>query len=79
MPRSIAVAVIIVFCFPSAAFAYVGPGLGLGAIGAALGILVAIALMVFGLVWDPLKRLMRKGRAAKDDKADIAGPEHDAE
>lgn len=42
--------------------AYIGPGPGLGAIGAALTLLGALVLVIVGLVWYPLKRLLgRKG------------------
>lgn len=44
----------------SAAFAYMGAGAGLTAIGSALSFLLVMALMVFGFVWYPLRRLFRK-------------------
>ena len=47
------------------AYAYVGPGLGLGAIGAFVGIIVAVFLAIVGVIWYPLKRLLRKLKAAK--------------
>lgn len=43
------------------AHAYVGPGLGLGAIGAIVGAVVAIVLAFIGLLWYPIKRLLKKG------------------
>ena len=49
-------------------YAYVGPGLGLGAIGAFVGIIVAIFLAIVGIIWYPLKRMVRKLKAAKADK-----------
>lgn len=56
------------FFFIENAVAYVGPGLGLGGIGAVVGIIVAVFLAIVGLVWYPLKRLL-KGKAS-DSAAD---------
>ena len=47
------------------AYAYIGPGLGLGAIGAFVGIIVAVFLAVVGVIWYPLKRMVRKLKAAR--------------
>lgn len=44
---------------PAPAMAYVGPGLGAGAIGALLGVVGAIFLALFAVVYYPVKRLMR--------------------
>jgi O-antigen/teichoic acid export membrane protein len=49
------------------AYAYVGPGLGLGAIGAFVGVVVAVLLAIVGVIWYPLKRMLRKFKAAKAD------------
>ena len=38
-------------------WAYIGPGLAGGALSAVLGVLAAIAMLVVGVVWYPLKRL----------------------
>lgn len=42
------------------AVAYIGPGLGLGVIGVVLGMLVAIVLAIFAVLWYPLKRMFKK-------------------
>ncbi|MGH8185340.1 MAG: hypothetical protein ACREUC_02155 [Steroidobacteraceae bacterium] len=42
------------------AHAYVGPGLGLGVIGAILGALLTVILAIAGVVWYPVKRLLKK-------------------
>lgn len=47
----------------SHALAYVGPGAGISAVGALLGLLAALALVLFGFVWYPVKRLRRRYRA----------------
>jgi hypothetical protein len=46
------------------AFAYVGPGAGLSAIGAFLALIIGVVLAFFGFIWYPVKRLLRKGKAA---------------
>jgi hypothetical protein len=52
------------------AHAYIGPGLGLGAIGAIVGIIVAVFLAIVGIIWYPFKRMMQKLKAAKDNTSD---------
>ena len=52
--------------------AYVGPGMGLGVIGAVLGFLIAMLLAFAGMVWYPVKRMIRtrRGPARADDPRD---------
>lgn len=45
-------------------FAYLGPGVGLSAIGAFLALIVGVIVAFFGFIWYPLRRLLRKGKAA---------------
>tara|TARA_Y100001958_G_C21051612_1_gene417569 strand:+ start:542 stop:760 length:219 start_codon:yes stop_codon:yes gene_type:complete len=47
------------------AFGYLGPGLGGGVIAATMGIIVAIFAALFGLIWFPLKRLLKKRKEKK--------------
>lgn len=55
------VLVIILVCFlPSPAVAYIGPGSGLSAIGAFFALLAATTAALFGFLWYPIKRLLRK-------------------
>lgn len=42
------------------AAAYIGPGAGLSAIGSLIALIGAIVVAIFGFLWYPLKRLMRK-------------------
>ena len=58
----------ILFCFfySSAAFAYLGPGVGGGVIAATIGIIVAIFAALFGLIWFPVKRLLKKRKERKE-------------
>jgi len=46
------------------AFAYLGPGVGLSAIGAFLALIIGVIIAFFGFIWYPMKRLLRKGKAA---------------
>lgn len=52
------------------AMAYIGPGAGAGLIATVLGVLAALVLAVFGIVYYPLKRFLtnrRNRRTRKDD------------
>ena len=51
---------IIVIFFSDNLFAYIGPGMGGGVIAAVVGIIVAIFLGFFAIVFYPLKRLISK-------------------
>jgi hypothetical protein len=68
------------------AHAYLGPGLGLGIIGTIIGVVAAIVLTLFGLVWYPLKRMFGKKPANANEpeqleNADLgdAAEDHPAE
>ena len=54
--------------FPLVVHAYIGPGIGVGVIGVVLGILVAIVLAFFAILWYPVKRLFVKRRNQKEEK-----------
>ena len=42
------------------ALAYIGPGAGVTVIGAVLGILATVAVVIFSLLWYPVRRLRAK-------------------
>lgn len=66
----------------SPAEAYIGPGAGLGAIAAILGGIAAFFMMLAGLVWYPVKAMLRKRREAKRaaaGKANSKAPVADAD
>lgn len=44
------------------AYAYVGPGGVISGIGTLLALVAAVVVSLFGFVWYPVKRLMRRGR-----------------
>jgi hypothetical protein len=46
------------------AFAYVGPGAGLSALGAFFALILGVILAFVGFIWYPVKRFLRKGKAA---------------
>lgn len=54
--------------------AYVGPGMGLGVFAAVIGFLTAILLAVVGMVWYPVKRMLRNRRSPTAGAA-AAGPQ----
>lgn len=54
---------------PEAASAYGGPGSIISGVGAFLAALAALAAAVFGFLWFPIKRLMRKMRGGDADEA----------
>ena len=44
----------------SSSFAYLGPGVGGRVSAAAIGVIVAIFAAMVGLIWFPIKRLLKK-------------------
>ena len=54
---------------PAFAFAYIGPGTGLSAIGSLLALLATVMVVIFGFVWYPLKRVMRKRKKVSEDRS----------
>lgn len=50
------------------ALSYIGPGAGLTAIGAFLAAVAGVIIAIFGFVWYPIKRLLRKKRTSSDQK-----------
>ena len=58
-----------IFCLiATSSFAYLGPGVGGGVIAATIGIIVAIFAALFGLIWFPVKRLLKKRKERKDQQ-----------
>ena len=56
----------IIFCLiTTSSFAYLGPGVGSGVIAATIGVIVAILAALFGLIWFPVKRLLKKRKDKK--------------
>jgi len=54
---------------PDPAAAYIGPGAGLGAIAVTVALVLGVLLLLVGVVWYPLKRML-KGRKSATDSGD---------
>jgi len=52
------------------AAAYIGPGAGIGAFGTVIALVGAIAMLIVGFVWYPVKRMMKTRKAGQSDSAD---------
>lgn len=70
--QRVTLALVVLLPFSTVAHAYVGPGLGLGALGAIIGTVVAVVLAFFGLLWYPIKRMLKKrsGDGPANDRPD---------
>ena len=65
MPKLISI--LFIFClFATPSFSYLGPGIGGGVIAATIGIIIAIFAALFGLIWFPVKRLLKKRKEKKE-------------
>ena len=59
---------VIFFLVTTPSFAYIGPGVGGGVIVATIGIIIAIFAALFGLIWFPIKRLLKNRKEKKDQQ-----------
>ena len=64
---SLAFLLVVSLLFPSSAFAYVGPGAGLSAFGSLLALIAAIIIGLFGFLWFPIKRMMKKLKKSQEE------------
>lgn len=53
------------FIFTNLSHAYLGPGMGAGILTATLGVILAILALIFGVIWFPLKRLIKRKKEKK--------------
>ena len=53
---------------PMTANAYIGPGAGAGTIAIVLGILSSIFLGFVGILWYPIKRLIKAWKASRESR-----------
>ncbi len=53
----------------SPALAYIGPGAGVGAIVVTVALVIGVLLLLVGLVWFPLKRML-KGKKSPEAATD---------
>jgi ABC-type transport system involved in cytochrome bd biosynthesis fused ATPase/permease subunit len=49
--------------------AYIGPGAGLGAIAVTAALFLGVLLLVIGLVWYPLKRLLKRKKSGASNSS----------
>lgn len=49
------------------ASAYIGPGAGAGAVAIVLGVLGALFMAIVAVVWYPIKRALRRSKAARSE------------
>ena len=61
-------ALLFVILIPLPAMAYVGPGTGIAALGALLAIIAGVIAAIFGFLWYPIKRLLRKRKQGKQKR-----------
>ena len=60
------------------AAAYVGPGAGLSLLGAFWGLLLAVVAALGFVIFWPLRRLFRRGRAKEPERAPVNRPADEA-
>ena len=51
--------VIVLLSISSSVFAYIGPGIGGGIIAGVLGVIGAVLLALFGILYYPIKRMLK--------------------
>ena len=57
--------IIALLIISSPIFAYIGPGMGGGLIAAVLGVVGAIILALFGILYYPIKRMLKNRKNRK--------------
>lgn len=58
--------VLIIVALIKISFAYIGPGVGLSALGALLAVIGGVAATIFGLLWYPIKRFLKKKKGTQE-------------
>ena len=51
--------IIVLLSISSSVFAYIGPGMGGGVIAGVLGVIGAVLLAIFGILYYPIKRMLK--------------------
>ena len=59
---------ILALLYPCLAYAYLGPGVGGGIFAATLGLIIAIFAAIFGILWFPIKRYLKKRKEPKKEE-----------
>lgn len=63
--------VCLAFFGSGSADAYIGPGMGAGLIGTVFGVVGALLLAIIGIVYYPIKRMLKKRRQMKSDQKQL--------
>ena len=72
------IALVLGLLSPGLAEAYIGPGAGAGTIAVVLGVIAAVIMAFLGLLWYPIKRLLRGRKSAKAAAASPTQAQHRA-
>ena len=67
-------ATVLLSSVPLQAQAYIGPGMGLGMASVVLGLFVAFILLLVGLVWLPVRRILRQRKQSREENAKLKRP-----
>lgn len=59
------------FFYTTHAHSYIGPGMGGGIIMATIGIILAILMGIFTILWFPIKRFLNRKKKSKDQMKGI--------
>lgn len=59
---------VLAWLYAAPAAAYVGPGAGAGVIAVVIGVISSVVLAVVGIVWYPLKRMLRRRKEAAESR-----------
>jgi hypothetical protein len=62
MRNLLCLAPVLAVLLPNPALAYIGPGAGLGATAVVVALVIGLLLLLVGLVWYPLKRMLKLKR-----------------
>jgi membrane protein implicated in regulation of membrane protease activity len=62
-------AILLLALTPVQALAYIGPGMGLGAAATVLGLFVAFILLLVGLIWLPIRRMLRQRKQKQQSQS----------
>ncbi|MGD9711043.1 MAG: hypothetical protein AB7V46_03140 [Thermomicrobiales bacterium] len=60
--RKLLLAIVVSALLVDPAFAYMGPGAGLTFIGSLVALVSAVLAGIFGFIWFPIKRMLKKKR-----------------
>jgi hypothetical protein len=59
---------------PIQAQAYIGPGLGLGVAAMVIGLFAAFILLIVGLIWLPIRRILRQHKENQESSSNAPRP-----